>query len=135
MERCEGSPFRVISAGQFPIGRAVAGGNPAASPALVTSGGCSSDLMNRGPKKRRYAGTFLDYLNCLGQQGVAASVLVHWCRGDIATEKVEVREKRKILLAEFRELFPDKVDEDVRYVVFAEMPGHQGLTGRTEDNQ
>ena len=57
-------------------------------------------------------------------------MLVHWCRSDIATEKVEIRERWKISLAEFCELFPDKVDEDVRYVVFAEMPRHQGLAGR-----
>ena len=43
------------------------------------------------------------------------SFMLHFCRSKLYTESFLIKDKVKISLLEFKDLFPSKIKEDVRY--------------------
>jgi len=111
-------PIELQQATNFPIGRSILAPSGQGKAYLVTVNGCSMDLMGRTSKRKSRVDLFTDSLTAALAEVPSMWVLVHWTHGDVSEERIALRDRQKISLDTFLELFPN-LEEDVRYTVLS----------------
>lgn len=109
-------------ASDSPFGQATCGTQKRFRPYVVTSRGCSTDIVDRGPKKNRCSGDFVGGVSNLLQRMQSISFLIHIARGDVRNEGVSATREESLAFGTFAEKFP-AFEPDVRYVVRANSTG------------
>jgi hypothetical protein len=108
--------FTLMDATGTSFGRAAAGNRTDASACLVTVGGCSTDILGRGSRKRTRSAEFLAALRIVVQRMGGVAIVAHFCHGDVREESVAVTDTVAMSYEEFEAQFAD-IREDVRYVI------------------
>ena len=97
-----------------PFGEAVGGGSKRLA-FLLTTDGCSTDLMGKGPARASRVNEFKSCLKVVFETYGGFALVVRFFRGDVGTETVSIRRTAKISLESLLETFPE-LEEDTRYV-------------------
>lgn len=107
----------VQSADEMPIGAAGRGKWPKAGSVLVQDGADSSHLFGVNPKNDR-RGKLYDYLKLLlDTYDCEVAFIFHTFRGTLVKEQVKVQKAVRVPFVRLKKTL-DKLEEDVRYVVF-----------------
>lgn len=113
-----GDIVRVKEAGETPVGRVVSGGVASRrSYFLMTDGGCSTDLLDRGSKKDFVSSCLLDGLRSAIAKYQGLNLIIHFSSGDLRFEKVRPKDKIKMGFSEFQHIMPHDFLDDVIYVL------------------
>ncbi len=110
-------PFTLLNMSETPVGKITSRGITDDVPFMVIYSCDSHSLINRAGKELKHAGQFIKCLKRACQHSKSVSLLLFFARGNIYTEKVKVKEQRKITLESFTEAFPD-IDENILYIVY-----------------
>lgn len=109
-------PIELREASDSPIGRSVLGGRRGDRAYLALVNGLSTDILGHGARRDDRGQEFLRGLSAACDAFPSVSLVLHVYRGEVATEEVVIRERRKLGIGEFCEIFPD-LGEDVRYTL------------------
>lgn len=110
------SDMRLVDVSDSFFGQATIGQSEGMHAYLVTHRGCSTDIMDKGPKNQRCSARFISGVAEVLKFVPELSFLIHVFRGDVRKEKVTVKRSEVLKSNSFIHCFP-KYEADVRYVV------------------
>ncbi len=116
-------PLTFVELEKSPFADALRGERPGRTGFLITAGSSSRDVLGLGRERASALHTFSSGLEKVIAACGGCSLLLHWFRSDIRTERIAVRRSETVLATDFFNA-PIRLEQDVRYSILSA----EGLT-------